>query len=141
MTADGNDNTIVQTIIAMAHNLNLDVIAEGVETEEQRQLLLNEGCTQFQGYLFSKPVPIDQFESLMKLHTCEINHRPKWCMRVSDIKRQCFQPFKRLTGRCKIYRLVTALTNGLCRCNPATIRLPAPLNGRPITPEYLPPQN
>ena len=65
MTIDGSDNAIVQTIIAMAHNLNMDVIAEGVETQAQRQLLLNEGCSHFQGYLFSKPVPIKQFEALL----------------------------------------------------------------------------
>jgi diguanylate cyclase (GGDEF)-like protein len=64
---DSNDKAIVRTIIAMAQNLNLDVIAEGVETEEQRRLLLSKGCTHFQGYLFSKPIPIDQFEELIKL--------------------------------------------------------------------------
>jgi EAL domain-containing protein (putative c-di-GMP-specific phosphodiesterase class I) len=49
----------------MAHGMNLDVIAEGVETEEQRQLLLNMDCLHFQGYLFSKPVAIEQFETLL----------------------------------------------------------------------------
>jgi EAL domain-containing protein (putative c-di-GMP-specific phosphodiesterase class I) len=63
---DSGDRAIVQTIIAMAHSLNLDVIAEGVETEDQRQFLLNKGCTHYQGYLFSKPVPIEQFEALLK---------------------------------------------------------------------------
>jgi EAL domain-containing protein (putative c-di-GMP-specific phosphodiesterase class I) len=63
---DNNDKTIVQTIIAMAQSLNLNVIAEGVETEEQRSLLLERGCTHYQGYLFSKPVPIEQFEALLK---------------------------------------------------------------------------
>ena len=63
---DSSDRAIVRTIIAMAHSLGLDVIAEGVETEEQRQLLLSKGCTHFQGYLFSKPVPIAQFEALLK---------------------------------------------------------------------------
>lgn len=63
---DDNDQAIVRTIIAMAHSLSLDVIAEGVETEDQRQLLLENGCTHFQGYLFGKPLPIDQFEDLLK---------------------------------------------------------------------------
>ncbi|MDP2804499.1 MAG: bifunctional diguanylate cyclase/phosphodiesterase, partial [Gallionellaceae bacterium] len=63
---DSNDKAIVRTIIAMAVSLNLDIIAEGVETEEQRQILQDKGCKNFQGYLFSKPVPIDQFESLLK---------------------------------------------------------------------------
>ncbi|MGC2167020.1 MAG: EAL domain-containing protein [Gallionella sp.] len=61
---DSSDRAIVGTIIAMAHSLNLDVIAEGVETEQQRQLLLDMGCTHFQGYLFGKPVPLQQFEVL-----------------------------------------------------------------------------
>lgn len=63
---NSSDRTIVRTIIAMAHSLNLNVIAEGVETEEQRQLLLDSGCTLYQGYLFGKPVPIEQFEALIK---------------------------------------------------------------------------
>lgn len=66
ITLDSSDLAIVRTIIAMAHSLNMDVIAEGVEIEEQRQLLLNNGCAHFQGYLFSKPVPIDQFEMQLK---------------------------------------------------------------------------
>ena len=64
LTIDNSDKAIVNTIIAMAHSLNMEVIAEGVETEEQRQYLEQAGCTYYQGYLFSKPVPIDQFESL-----------------------------------------------------------------------------
>ena len=59
-------NSIVQTIIAMAHSLKLDVIAEGVETEEQREILSFYGCQHYQGYLFSKPVPIEQLEALLK---------------------------------------------------------------------------
>lgn len=61
----GPDQTIVRTIIAMAGSLNLSVIAEGVETEEQLQQLLSAHCTHFQGYLFSKPVPIDEFTALI----------------------------------------------------------------------------
>lgn len=66
IATDSSDKAIVRTIIAMAENLGLDVIAEGVETEEQRCLLINKGCTHFQGYLFGKPIPIDQFEALIK---------------------------------------------------------------------------
>jgi len=61
-----SDQAIVRTIIAMAQTLNLNVIAEGVETEEQRQLLLDNGCNCYQGYLFGKPVPIAGFEKLLK---------------------------------------------------------------------------
>jgi EAL domain-containing protein (putative c-di-GMP-specific phosphodiesterase class I) len=49
----------------MANSLNLGVIAEGVETNEQRQLLIEIGCTHFQGYLFGKPKPIDEFQKLL----------------------------------------------------------------------------
>ncbi|MDX2369078.1 MAG: EAL domain-containing protein, partial [Colwellia sp.] len=61
---DSNDEIIVKTIISMAHSLGLNVIAEGVENEEQKHFLISQGCTNFQGYLFSKPVPIEEFESL-----------------------------------------------------------------------------
>ena len=53
---------IVRTVIQMAQNLNLRVLAEGVETEEQRRILADHGCTLYQGYLFGKPVPAPQFE-------------------------------------------------------------------------------
>lgn len=63
---DSNDRAIVSAIIAMTQSMKLSVIAEGVETKEQRQFLLDEGCTHYQGYLFGKPVPIEQFEALLK---------------------------------------------------------------------------
>jgi diguanylate cyclase (GGDEF)-like protein/PAS domain S-box-containing protein len=63
-----SDQAIVGTIIAMAHSLNLSVIAEGVETEAQRETLASKGCTNFQGYLFSQPLPIEDFETLLSQH-------------------------------------------------------------------------
>jgi EAL domain-containing protein (putative c-di-GMP-specific phosphodiesterase class I) len=66
LATDNSDQAIVRTIIAMAQNLNLNVIAEGVETDEQRQFLLDAGCNNYQGYLFGKPLPIEQFESMLK---------------------------------------------------------------------------
>jgi diguanylate cyclase (GGDEF)-like protein/PAS domain S-box-containing protein/hemerythrin-like metal-binding protein len=62
---DSNDRAIIFTIISMAHSLNLEVIAEGVETEDQRHYLEENGCKSYQGYLFSKPVPIEQFKTLL----------------------------------------------------------------------------
>ena len=62
---DEGDAVIVQTIIAMANKLGMEVIAEGVETQAQRLFLKNNGCLLFQGYLFSKPIPVDQFELLL----------------------------------------------------------------------------
>jgi diguanylate cyclase (GGDEF)-like protein/PAS domain S-box-containing protein len=66
ITSDSSDRTIVRTIIMMANSLGLQVIAEGVETEEQRQTLFDNGCTNYQGYLFAKPVPIDEFEAALR---------------------------------------------------------------------------
>jgi len=63
---DSNDKAIVRTIITMAKSMNLDVIAEGVETEKQLQMLLSKGCTLFQGYFFGEPLPIEQFAKLLK---------------------------------------------------------------------------
>ena len=64
---DPNDAAIVQTIIAMSSVLGLNIIAEGVETMAQREFLDQHGCHVFQGYLFGKPMPIDQFEALLEL--------------------------------------------------------------------------
>lgn len=66
IVVDSDDQSIVKTIIVMAHSLGLQVIAEGVETQAQQQLLFTQGCTQYQGYLYSKPVPIEQFEVLLR---------------------------------------------------------------------------
>ncbi len=66
IAVDSSDQAIVRTIIAMAQTLSLNVIAEGVETEEQRQLLLNNGCNTYQGYLFGRPVSIVPFEAMLK---------------------------------------------------------------------------
>ncbi len=63
ITCDPNDAAIVQAIIAMTGALGLNVIAEGVETVAQRDFLDKHGCHAYQGYLFSKPVPVDAFEA------------------------------------------------------------------------------
>ena len=55
---DINDASIAKMVIALARSLGLSVIAEGVENEAQRELLAKEGCMEFQGYLFSKPLPL-----------------------------------------------------------------------------------
>ncbi|MFZ5627932.1 MAG: putative bifunctional diguanylate cyclase/phosphodiesterase [Spirochaetota bacterium] len=61
---DPNDAVLVQTIIGMAQNLNLDIIAEGVETEAQHSFLVSHGCPAYQGYLFSPPVAVAEFEQI-----------------------------------------------------------------------------
>lgn len=56
---------LCEAIIVMAHKLGLKVVAEGIETEFQRDMLINAGCDYGQGYLFSHPIPADAFEQLM----------------------------------------------------------------------------
>ncbi|MDO9601006.1 MAG: EAL domain-containing protein [Rhodocyclaceae bacterium] len=63
---NANDAVIAQTIIGMARNLGLDVIAEGVETRDQFEFLDQHGCNGYQGYLFSRPLPLDEFEQFVK---------------------------------------------------------------------------
>jgi EAL domain-containing protein (putative c-di-GMP-specific phosphodiesterase class I) len=60
------DDVIVQTIIGMARNLELEVIAEGVETEQQREFLARHGCELYQGYLLGRPMPVGQLEELVR---------------------------------------------------------------------------
>ena len=62
---DANDLALCEAIIVMAHKLGLEVVAEGVETTLQRDLLLEAGCDYAQGYLFSKPMPPEEFEKLL----------------------------------------------------------------------------
>jgi len=65
LLTDSNDGAIAQTIIALGQAMGLSVIAEGVETQEQRDCLVGMGCHAFQGYLFSKPLPLRQFQMLL----------------------------------------------------------------------------
>jgi diguanylate cyclase (GGDEF)-like protein len=68
ITDDPNDVIIVKTIIAMASHLGYEVIAEGVETEEQLRILVNKGCKHFQGYFFSRPLPAEDLEKFFELN-------------------------------------------------------------------------
>ena len=66
LATDPNDMALSEAIIVMAHKLGLKVIAEGVETEQQRDMLAAAGCDYGQGYLFSRPVPAKEFEKLLE---------------------------------------------------------------------------
>jgi EAL domain-containing protein (putative c-di-GMP-specific phosphodiesterase class I) len=65
---DKDDAAIVKAIIALSKSLNIEVIAEGVETQEQLEFLLNEGCNNIQGYYYSKPLPADEFRAFLFQH-------------------------------------------------------------------------
>jgi diguanylate cyclase (GGDEF)-like protein len=66
IVVDQSDRSIVRTVIAMAKSLDMNVIAEGVETEAQFKLLLENGCMCYQGYLFGKPMPIEEFDAYIR---------------------------------------------------------------------------
>ena len=65
IAVDPNDLRIIETIIGMARHLHLQVVAEGVETEEQLEILQRCGCHQYQGYLFHHPMPAEEFQRLL----------------------------------------------------------------------------
>ncbi len=66
VTTSSDAAAIADTIIAMAHRLNLNVVAEGVEEEAQLRFLRERGCEMMQGYYFSKPLPADEFTALLR---------------------------------------------------------------------------
>ena len=68
-----HDIVLVDTIIMMAHNLGLEVIAEGVETDQELGYLNARGCIVYQGYYFSKPVPIASFTAMLKLRSSNLD--------------------------------------------------------------------
>lgn len=74
---DTNDAAIASTIIGLCRSLGLEVIAEGVETEEQRAFLARQGCHRYQGYLFCRPLPLAQLEAFMQ-------SEPRWAAAVTQ---------------------------------------------------------
>ncbi len=70
VTSDRHDATISLAIIDLAHSLSLEVVAEGVETFEQIEFLREHGCDQVQGYFFSPPLPVAEFEKMLHEGKC-----------------------------------------------------------------------
>ena len=66
MTSNEEDSTITSIVISLGKCLKLKVIAEGVETKEQLELLREQGCNEIQGYYFSKPLPAEDFLKLLE---------------------------------------------------------------------------
>jgi EAL domain-containing protein (putative c-di-GMP-specific phosphodiesterase class I) len=72
---DSSSGAITQSILSLSKAMGLPVIAEGVETNEQREFLAGLGCYSFQGYLFSRPLPLEEFEQLWQ-HSIEDYLKP-----------------------------------------------------------------
>jgi EAL domain-containing protein (putative c-di-GMP-specific phosphodiesterase class I) len=66
LVTDPNDAVIIRAIVSLGHSLELDVVAEGVESREQMQLLRFEGCHEMQGYYFAKPMPANEFVAFVR---------------------------------------------------------------------------
>ena len=76
---DRSDAAIAAAVLALADNLGLDVIAEGVETEEQLAALTTLGCRRVQGYLFAPPVPIDRIDEIIGAAPLGLAAYPQVC--------------------------------------------------------------
>jgi len=76
LASDSTDLALCEAIIQMAHRLDIKVIAEGVETEEQREILKKAGCDFVQGYLYSIPLPASKLDELLRSGSsfCEEHH-------------------------------------------------------------------
>jgi diguanylate cyclase (GGDEF)-like protein len=73
---DANDAVIARAIVTLAKSMGLDVIAEGVETEGQRQFLAGNGCLAYQGYLYARPMPVERVEQYVQVGLAiDGNHR------------------------------------------------------------------
>lgn len=71
--SDSNDATIVRAIIAMCQSLEVKVIAEGVENQKQLEFLKNSGCSSYQGFLFSKAIPAEEWEQILQVDPGQAN--------------------------------------------------------------------
>ena len=80
MGKDKDDEAIVRTIIVMAHNLKLKVVAEGVETEQQYEFVKHHGCDVVQGFFYAIPMPADAFH-----RWCEAQDEPQGFEHLSMI--------------------------------------------------------
>jgi EAL domain-containing protein (putative c-di-GMP-specific phosphodiesterase class I) len=89
ITTDQHDAAIVQTIISMAQGLGLEVIAEGVETEAQREFLELRGCHNYQGYLYARPMPIHDVEALLESQVIALAHPQRLAQSANQQSKLC----------------------------------------------------
>lgn len=89
ITTDQHDAAIVQTIISMAQGLGLEVIAEGVETEAQREFLELRGCHNYQGYLYARPMPIHDVEALLESQVIALAHPQRLAQSANQRSKLC----------------------------------------------------
>ena len=68
MLKNANDAHIIRTVINMSSHMGMTVIAEGVETDAQEAFLAKHGCLNYQGYLFGKPMPMEEFNKYINQH-------------------------------------------------------------------------
>ncbi|MES2128595.1 MAG: EAL domain-containing protein [Pseudomonadota bacterium] len=113
ITSNPGDAAIVTAVIAMAHSLNLKVVAEGVETQAQLRFLRARHCDEMQGYLFSRPLPADGFATLLEADRClelQGEARPDECLLIVDDEPSIVATLQRVLRR-EGYRIITA-SNG-----------------------------
>src|SRR5690606_1122772 len=80
IVTDLSDHAIVSAIIAMARNLNIQVVAEGIEGWQQLELLRDMGCHKAQGYLFARPAPADEAARFLRTETFDMLGSGAWRM-------------------------------------------------------------
>jgi len=83
LESNANNAAIVRAVITLAKNFNLPVLAEGVETEEQRLILSCEGCDQMQGYLVGKPKPIEAYDDFVRAKSGSVVRLHRTSKRIS----------------------------------------------------------
>lgn len=114
ITTDPDEAAIARSIITLAHSLRLEVIAEGVETEQQLAYLRKNRCDQIQGYYFSRPLPVCEFEQLLGEEKClapldDITEEHRHTLLIVDDDRQITASLYRLLRR-EGYQILRAHT-------------------------------
>ena len=87
LVTEADDRTLAATIVTLGHGLGLGVVAEGVETEEQQRILLEQGCDLAQGYLFSPPLPVEQFAVWLMRQVQHAGSNPAHSARIHGERR------------------------------------------------------